>query len=123
VRFCDALLHMLNDSHAAVLRPGRCIPVRFASAKAGVDGIEVLLISSSGGKGLVFPKARPYLATRSSRLLLSGCWRPAWYRVAAGFKVASSASSAPQFLLVTLLCHCCLPLAAWRCMPPPAWLD
>ena len=37
---------------------GRCIPVRATSAGAGVDGIEVLLITSSGGKGLVFPKVR-----------------------------------------------------------------
>ena len=34
----------------------RCIPIRVNSTQAGVDGIEVLLISSSGGKGLVFPK-------------------------------------------------------------------
>ncbi|KAK9838131.1 hypothetical protein WJX81_003166 [Elliptochloris bilobata] len=33
-----------------------CIPVRVTSPSAGVDGIEVLLITSSGGKGLVFPK-------------------------------------------------------------------
>ena len=30
--------------------------MRATSAGAGVDGIEVLLITSSGGKGLVFPK-------------------------------------------------------------------
>ena len=30
--------------------------MRVTSAGAGVDGIEVLLITSSGGKGLVFPK-------------------------------------------------------------------
>ncbi|KAK9819718.1 hypothetical protein WJX72_001641 [[Myrmecia] bisecta] len=33
-----------------------CIPVRITSLEAGVDGVEVLLISSRGGKGLVFPK-------------------------------------------------------------------
>lgn len=30
--------------------------MRATSAGTGVDGIEVLLITSSGGKGLVFPK-------------------------------------------------------------------
>ena len=35
---------------------GRCIPVRATAGGTGVDGIEVLLITSSGGKGLVFPK-------------------------------------------------------------------
>jgi hypothetical protein len=106
-----------------MLRPGRCIPVRFASAQAGVDGIEVLLISSSGGKGLVFPKARPCPAACLGRLLLSGYWRPAWCRMAAGSKVVLPASSASDTLLVSLLCCCCLPLAAWRCLPTPAWLD
>ncbi|CAL5229228.1 g12512 [Coccomyxa viridis] len=33
-----------------------CIPVRKRSAANGVDGVEVLLVSSRGGKGLVFPK-------------------------------------------------------------------
>ena len=30
--------------------------MRVTAAGTGVDGIEVLLITSSGGKGLVFPK-------------------------------------------------------------------
>lgn len=46
----------------ALLRSCRCIPVRVTSAQAGVDGIKVLLISSSGGKGLVFPKVPARLA-------------------------------------------------------------
>ncbi|CAK0787021.1 hypothetical protein CVIRNUC_010237 [Coccomyxa viridis] len=33
-----------------------CIPIRTVSAGDGIEGVEVLLVSSRGGKGLVFPK-------------------------------------------------------------------
>lgn len=36
--------------------PGSCIPVRYNSGSGGAGGVEVLLISSRGGKGWVFPK-------------------------------------------------------------------
>lgn len=35
-----------------------CIPVRFKPGVAGPSGVEVLLITSRGGKGHVFPKVR-----------------------------------------------------------------
>lgn len=36
----------------------RCIPVRYKGANGCADDVEVLLISSRGGKGWVFPKVR-----------------------------------------------------------------
>ena len=70
---------------------GRCIPVRATTAGTGVDGIEALLITSSGGKGLVFPKVSylvnvPFSVDTcwwSSRLqpASSGrCWRSHWLK-------------------------------------------
>ena len=49
-----AFLHQLQLHTNLCCR--RCIPVRTRSAADGVEGVEVLLVSSRGGKGLVFPK-------------------------------------------------------------------
>ena len=43
---------VLTEDHAAC----RCIPVRVSSAGCGPETVSILLITSRGGKGFVFPK-------------------------------------------------------------------
>lgn len=42
-----------------VYASSRCIPVRWKEG-ATLEEVEVLMITSSGGQGLVFPKVRHY---------------------------------------------------------------